>query len=43
VANPEGVDTRFGALAPPKSDQRSFGAFFQLHYRFGLSLPDKAK
>ncbi len=43
VANPEGVDSRFGALAPPKSDQRSFGAFFQLHYRFGLSLPDKAK
>jgi len=43
VANTEAVDSRFGALAQPKSDQRSFGAFFQLHYRFGLSLPDKAK
>ena len=43
LAAPEAVDSRFGALAPPKSDQRNFGAFFQLHYRFGLSLPDKAK
>ena len=43
VANPEAIDSRFGALAPPKSDQRSFGAFFQLQYRFGLNLLNKPK
>ena len=43
VASPEVVDSRFGALAPPKGDQRSFGAFFQLNYRFGQNLLGKAR
>ena len=43
VSAPEVVDTRFGALAPPKSDQRNFGAFVQLHYRFGQNLLSKTK
>lgn len=43
VSAPEAVDARFGALAPPKSDQRNFGAFVQLHYRFGQDLFGKPK
>ena len=43
VSAPEAVDARFGALAPPKSDQRNFGAFVQLHYRFGQDLFTKPK
>ncbi len=43
VANADVVDSRFGALTQPKADQRSFGAFFQLHYRFGLNLPTKSR
>jgi hypothetical protein len=43
VSAPDVVDGRFGALAAPKADQRNFGAFFQLHYRFGQDLPVKAK
>jgi hypothetical protein len=35
LSGPEQVDTRYGTLAPPKADQRSFGAFFHLNYRFG--------
>ncbi len=43
IANPETVDSRFGALAQPKTDQRSFGAFFQLNYRFGQNLLSKPR
>ncbi len=41
VAAPDAVDGRFGALAQPRADQRSFGAFFQLNYRFGQDLSAK--
>ena len=43
VATPEMVDARYGALAAPRADQRSFGAFFQLQYRFGQDQASKAK
>ena len=43
VAAPDVVDSRFGALAQPKGDQRSFGAFFQLNYRFGQDLVTRTK
>ena len=43
LATPEVVDSRYGALAAPRADQRSFGAFFQLQYRFGQDQAPKAK
>jgi hypothetical protein len=43
LATPEMVDARYGALAAPRADQRSFGAFFQLQYRFGQDQASKAK
>ena len=43
LATPEIVDSRYGALAAPRSDLRSFGAFFQLQYRFGKDQAFKAK
>jgi hypothetical protein len=35
LSSPEAVDASYGALSLPKADQRSFGAFFHLNYRFG--------
>ena len=43
LATPEVVDSRFGALAAPRGDQRSYGAFLQLQYRFGQDQAPKTK
>ena len=43
LATPEMVDSRYGALSAPRADQRSFGAFFQLQYRFGQDQASKTK
>ena len=43
VASPDVLDNHFGALAQPKGDQRSFGAFFQLNYRFGQNLLGRSR
>ena len=43
LATPELVDSRYGALTAPRADQRSYGAFFQLQYRFGQDQASKTK
>ena len=43
LATPEVMDSRYGALAAPRADLRSFGAFFQLQYRFGQDQASKSK
>ncbi len=43
LATPELVDSRYGALTAPRADQRSYGAFFQLQYRFGQDQAPKTR
>ena len=43
LATPEVADSRYGVLGTPRADQRSFGAFFQLQYRFGQDQAPKTK
>jgi len=43
LATPEVADSRYGALTGPRGDQRNFGAFFQLQYRFGQDQAPRKK